>query len=886
MTGILKTKASSSALDRARVVALLALIIGLAGGVSAPAAFVNFEAKQTHPLCLSEDGTKLYAVNTPDSRLSVFDVTHPDNPVLIAEIPVGLAPVSVQARTEDEVWVVNEVSDSVSIVSVGRRLVLKTLQVKDEPADVVFARGRAFVSAARRNEIAVFDVSNHTRIATIPLQGENPRALALSPAGDRVYVAFALSGNGTTIVPSALAPAQPAPNVITNEPPQVSLIVAATNPAWAGVIQYSMPDHDVAEIDATGTNVLRYYSRLGTVNLDLVVHPQHGNFYLANTDARNLVSFEPVLRGHIVDNRITCVTTNGRVSFYDLNPGVDYGLLPNPQAQSNALAQPTGIAIDVPGERIYVAAFGSDRVACLDTNGVILARIEVGPTTGAEADSAHKRGPRGLALNAAQHRLYVLNRIANTLSVINTSNHTVIVEMPLGSHDPTPARIRAGRGFLYDARLSGNGTVSCASCHVDGEMDMIAWDLGDPDGQMTTVITLIAGQPVPIEMHPMKGAMVTQTLRGLDGQDPLHWRGDRADFLAFNPAFDALLGGAQISNADMEAYRDFVETIVFHPNPNQNLDRSLPASLDGANPVAGRNTFLNVPYNTDLIPLTCNTCHSAPPGSGSNGIIIPGGAMRTSQSAKVAHLRNVYKKLNFDRRPGAESIGGFGFIHDGSVSTLTEFLSLPVFGPFATDTTIQSNLTAFMKCFDTGTAPAVGYSLTFDSNCVGQVALSNQWTVLEAQAAVSNIDLVVKGILQGQTRSLRYDPASSAYVADVSGVGPFSRTDLATFAQGQDVLTAMGVPPGSAGRMGTDRNENGILDGDESRPDLYITSSAGGFLTSWPTNDAAYVLEWTDGLSSDVWETVTQPRVLSGGRVAVSNAVSHDTRFFRLRRPW
>src|SRR5215510_3193685 len=99
--------------------------------------YTNFEAKLTRPICLSPDGTKLFAVNTADARLSVFDVTHPRNPFLIAEIPVGVEPVSVNARNNDEVWVVNEVSDSVSIVSLTRRLVVDTLYVKDEPADVV-----------------------------------------------------------------------------------------------------------------------------------------------------------------------------------------------------------------------------------------------------------------------------------------------------------------------------------------------------------------------------------------------------------------------------------------------------------------------------------------------------------------------------------------------------------------------------------------------------------------------------------------------------------------------------------------------------------------------------------------------------------------------------
>ena len=111
-------------------------------------------------------------------------------------------------RDNDEVWVVNEVSDSVSIVSVSRRLVSDTLYVKDEPADVVFAGGKAFVSAARKNLIAVFDVSTHSLVTNIALFGQNPRALAVNTNATKVYAAFALSGNHTTIVPAPNAPPQ------------------------------------------------------------------------------------------------------------------------------------------------------------------------------------------------------------------------------------------------------------------------------------------------------------------------------------------------------------------------------------------------------------------------------------------------------------------------------------------------------------------------------------------------------------------------------------------------------------------------------------------------------------------------------------------------------
>src|SRR5580765_2431215 len=119
--------------------------------------YVNFEGKQTSPIRLSPDGTRLFAVNTPDARLSVFDVTHPSQPFLIAEIPVGIEPVSVNPRNNDEVWVVNEVSDSVSIVSVSNRMVMETLYARDEPADVVFAGGRAFVTESGNNQLAVMN---------------------------------------------------------------------------------------------------------------------------------------------------------------------------------------------------------------------------------------------------------------------------------------------------------------------------------------------------------------------------------------------------------------------------------------------------------------------------------------------------------------------------------------------------------------------------------------------------------------------------------------------------------------------------------------------------------------------------------------------------------
>jgi YVTN family beta-propeller protein len=489
---------------------------------------------------------------------------------------------------------------------------------------------------------------------------------------------------------------------------------------------------------------------------------------------------------------------------------------------------------------------------------------------------ATKRGPRGLALNATAHRLYVLNRISNTISIIDTSNDSVLKEFPIGSFDPTPATIRNGRGFLYDAKLSGNGTAACAACHIDAEMDLIAWDLGDPAGTMQSVTNATG----VFQMHPMKGPMTTQTLRGLSGLEPFHWRGDRTNFLYFNGAFDGLMGGTVLANADMAAYRAFINTIAFEPNPNQNMDRTLPTSFAGGNAVAGRNTFLNEFYQ---LGLSCNVCHSVP--TGSSGLIISALALQESQAFKVPHLRNVYQKLNFSNKPGAASIGGFGIVHDGLDPTLTNFLSRPVFGSFANDTTRKNNLNAFVQCFDTGTAPAVGYARTVQPGPIVPGAFFD-WNLLEAQAALfTNIDLIIKGEIDGELHGLVYQPTLANYKIDTTNSPALTRAQLQDKIAAGGRLTLMGVPPGSGTRMGIDRNLDGILDADTPKPNLRIQLAGANTIIKWPFSAAGFLLEETSALGPPSWTNLPAPIEIIAGENVLTNAPSATAKIFRLRLP-
>src|SRR6187549_47930 len=87
----------------------------LRSSAKASSSYTLFESGQVRPLAMSPDKRHLFAVNTPDNRLEIFRIRE-RGLVRIASIPVGLEPVAVAARTDREVWVVNHLSDSVSIV--------------------------------------------------------------------------------------------------------------------------------------------------------------------------------------------------------------------------------------------------------------------------------------------------------------------------------------------------------------------------------------------------------------------------------------------------------------------------------------------------------------------------------------------------------------------------------------------------------------------------------------------------------------------------------------------------------------------------------------------------------------------------------------------------
>jgi YVTN family beta-propeller protein len=786
----------------------------LASRVAVGPDFTHFEAGQVHPLAITPDGQRLLAVNTPDDRLVVFDLST-DTPSRIAEIPVGLEPVSVAALSNTEAWVVNQLSDNVSVVDLSTLNVRASIRVGDEPSDVVFASGKAYVSVSQDDAVKVYDPVTRALLSTIPINGRTPRALATDASGSRVYVAVLHAGNRTSVlsapeVQDSLPPANPPMNPALPAAPAVGLIVRQQgadwrdegNKLWNAKIKYSVYDTDIAVISTATDLVTNAFGDLGTVNFGLAVSPANGTVALTATEARNLTRFEPNLRGHIVDTRAVYVTSGGAASIGNLNPHVNYSVTPGPASErDSSLGIPTGVAWSLNGARAYVAAMGSDKIGVLDgTSPNLLARV---PTVA---------GPSGLIVDDARKRLYVLGRFHNQLQTLSLANFASVAVARLG-YDPTPDEIVNGRKFFYGGFTSGHGDQACASCHVFGDFDAIAWDLGNPQG---TYLPAPSGQLDPLleGFHPMKGPMTTQSLRGLPGTGLLHWRGDRANLDAFNGAFVDLMGrSSQLPDSEMAAFDAFVLPLAYPPNPRELLDRTMADPGTGASPLRGQNFFFGNAVDGGL---TCNNCHGATNfGPGTNGQIIDDAALQEDQDIKIPQLRNLYQKTGFTDQAGVTNKRGFGFIHDGSMDNLFDFLHFPGFnfgtGPGADAT--RRDVESFLLSFDTGMPPAVGRQITFFGSNNNNPGLLATLDTLETQQAGGTIDLIAKGRVSGEPRGwLRQ---SGNWISDKQAEAPISTATLRAMAAAGSEITITGVPAGNGTRMGIDRDRDTYRDGDE-----------------------------------------------------------------------
>ncbi|MBW2388432.1 MAG: DUF4215 domain-containing protein, partial [Deltaproteobacteria bacterium] len=883
-----------------------------------------------------------------DNTLEIFDVTA-GGLTFAASVPVGMEPVAVAARTNDEVWVVNHLSDSISIVDISGAvpIVERTLLVGDEPRDIVFAGvggNRAFITTAHRGQhrthasisgvfgggnpadprfttagidradVWVFDATSlvstigGTPIDVLTFFSDTPRALATD--GTTVYVAAFMSGNQTTVVNESQvndgfggngAPG-PNDNAAGDLAPEVGAIVKLIGGSWrdadntnrSSAVPFNLPDNDVFAVDAATLAKGTVFSSVGTILFNMAINPASGKVYVTNIDSPNEVLFEgpgnhggSTVQGKLSLSRVTILDPSGpSQDVQHLNQHINYANLHTDAGANHAainaqiqhsLATPLQPTISSDGSVIYIPAFGSKKIGVFSRTELEDSNFEANfdPTTqSSDYLSTFGGGPTGLALDEANNRLYVMMRFNNSIEVIDLGSGTISAIHLL--HNPEPASIVSGRPFLYDATVtSGNGEASCSSCHIFGDLDALAWNLGDPDA---TVSTNNQPQPDPVlqavdptvDFHPMKGPMTTQTLKGLSTHGAMHWRGDRADgffgtdpcnqpgyaqvnstnapcgepnaFKNFIVAFEGLVGKeGTVSVFQMSLFSNFMLQVQLPPNPVRNLDNSLTSSQqDGSD-----KWFSCGPGITECAPLDanasdtvedCDGCHSLDP---KNGFFGTGGEESFEgepQHMKVPHIRNVYSKVGMFFS-GGDQVRGTGILHDGSVDTIDTFLSAGVFSLTSQE---RQDLAEFVMAAPTDIAPIVGQQVTIGPGNFGVTDVNDRIGLIDTRAGVafkskilgsgvSECDVIAEtaegGVEKGYARE-----SGGSYLPDDNGPAISEATLRAKANPVGDAqtITYTAVPPGSGTRMGIDRDEDSLLNGVETNTGTFVDANDTG----------------------------------------------------------
>ena len=851
--------------------------------------FITFESGQVRPLALSSTGMRLYAVNTPDNRVEVFD-TSTATPQLLESISVGLEPVAVALANDTQLWVVNHLSDSISVVDVSTSpaRIVNTLLVGDEPRDIVFAGANnrlAFITAAHRGQNApfdpqlqtpgigradvwVFEAANlgaslgGTPLTILNMFGDTMRGLARSPDGSRVYAAVFNSGNRTTALSADLASggitnkAPPLASADGVQQPLTALIVKFNGTNWVDSgdpktntppkifdsrVKMSLPDFDVFTINASlaTPQVSSRVSGVGTTLFNVAVNPRSGNVYVSNQEALNLTRFEgpgtvgTTVRGHFAESRITVINgntvtprhLNKHITSYSSNLGTD-------AERALSVSIPLEMAVSGDGNNLFVATMGSNKLARYNT-----AQLENDTFTPATANQLVLTGggPTGVVLDEPRNRAFVLTRFDNGISVVNTQQFTEAAHVRM--FNPEPAVVVNGRKFLYDGGISSSrGDSSCAGCHIFGDMDHLSWDLGVPEDRVVAnpnaynpVIPVFLRRP---NFHPMKGPMSTQSFRGLRGNGPMHWRGDRTGvsrdanetleeqaFEDFNVAFPSLLGRGQLlTTAEMDAFTKFVLQLTYPPNPIANLDNSLtPTQASGMQ-------FYNT-VTSDILT-TCNGCHRLNRAAGDFGT---DGTMtfegdEQSQDHKIPHLRAVYQKVGMfafnSVNPVAVNLGdqirGFGFEQAGSLGTIDLFLQANVFN---VNPQQRVQVEQFLMAFPSDMNPVVGQQVTVAPGAASRTDISGRVNLLVQRALVSTpvreCEVVAKAVIQSRSMGWVMN-SSQQFVPDDTAAPAVSLQTLLNQAAGaQSPITFTCVPPGNGTRIGVDRDSDNILDRNE-----------------------------------------------------------------------
>jgi len=674
----------------------------------------------------------LTASDGADSREDsiVVHVLAPPTP-----LPPGRSSMLALHPAETELWVANPDSDSLSVMTITPDGLTKAAEIAvgKNPRTIAFSPNgsRVYVTCQDSNELWVIEAAARTVARKIAV-GHRPYGVAVEPANGHIVVSN--EGDGTVwLLTPELIVQKVIPVAAT---PRAVAVTTDDGRAYVTHFLTRGASGMVTELD------LASLTTSSTVPLALDTNPDLTSSGGGFPNLLSALTIDPAGRaawfgGHKANTgRGTFV--NGEMPHPENATRGFFGKVRLPAAtedvarriDANDTDSVSGIAFSPNGRWAFVTHQGAGRLSVYDISAATLLAPSGDGTTiefAARIDAGH--APQGIVVSANGQRGYVANYLSRNVQVLDLSNPRLpaVTATVAVTAEPLSASVANGKRLFYrsqEPRASLSNYISCAGCHPDGGgHDGRTWDFTNRG----------------------EGLRNTTDLRGRGGlaDGPVHWSGNFDELQDFendivkhfggtglaqdgqppNPPLGAPNGGRSADLDDLAAY---VSSLTMPARSPFRQD-------DGTLTVAarrGKALFLSPGVG-------CATCHAGPrftdstlAGGPANfirhnvGTFGPGSGMRLSgplDGLDTPGLRGVW-----DTSP---------YLHDGSAMTLLDVIT-------TRNPNDQHGVTSTLSAAQR--ADLVAYLLSIDGSPVDEPTdadsdgLSDQWEILHGfDSAVS-----------------------------------------------------------------------------------------------------------------------------------------------------
>lgn len=575
---------------------------------------------RSSPIVLDEPTRRIWVVNPDHDSVTSIDADSLERRV---EIAVGKRPTSLALDAFGQLWVSCRDDDTVWSIDARTETVLGSLTLAwgSAPTGIVFTPNgvRGFVAAYGAGRIHAIDPVTGSLGGSVDA-GPTPDALAVSGDGQRLLVTQFITTQGIGRVRSFAIP-----DLV--EAPTIELL----------------PDSTSQDGSVAARGIANYLA-------GLAIAPDDSTAFVA-------AKKDNLFRGLVRDGRPLSFETTVRALVGVVDLDANQELLAR-RTDLDDQSQPSAIAIARSGARLFVTLQGNDRLLALDASGLEVARAGTG------------RAPQGVVIDESRERVVTHDFLERTTSFFDASvvldGGTIPVLPLLGrvstvSVEALSPEVLRGKRLFYaagDSRISRDGYLSCAVCHLDGGHDGQVWDFTDRG----------------------EGLRNTASLRGQGGSAgaPLHWSGNFDEVQDFEGDIRNFFGGTGLMSdsayfsltrsqplgapkaglsEDLDALAAYVDSLSETPRSPWRQ----PSGASSAAALAGAGLFAS---------LGCGSCHSGMRLSDSpSGLRHDVGTIRPTSGQRLGGLLD---GIDTPMLPGVAATAPY--LHDGSAATLRDVL--------------------------------------------------------------------------------------------------------------------------------------------------------------------------------------------------------------------